>query len=291
MRIFITGATGFIGSVVAAELLQAGHQLLGLARSSDAALRLEGAGIAPHRGDLEDLASLEAGARRCEAVVHLGFIHEFQRYAEVCEIDRRAVQALGEALPLGAPILAASGIAVVDNPSGARETDPPNPARGLRIATEQALQSMAGRAALPLRLPPTVHGAGDHGFVPMIADLAKKHGRSVFVEGTDTSWSAVHRVDVARLVRRVLEAPPEPGTRLHAVAERGVPFRAIAAAIAEGLGLPLVGVPAAAAAAHFGPLAHFVQMDMRAESEQTRRRWDWQPRESRLLEDMAKNYF
>ncbi|ONG47348.1 3-beta hydroxysteroid dehydrogenase [Pseudoroseomonas deserti] len=294
MRIFLTGASGFIGSALLPELLAAGHDVLALARSDAAAAALQAAGATPHRGDLADAGTLTAGAAAAEAVIHAGFIHDFSRFAESCETDRRAIAALGAGLAEGAPMLVTSGTALLAGAGMALESQGvPASSHNPRRASEEAAEALAaaGKRVAVVRLPPSVHGAGDHGFVPLLIRLAREKGLSAFAADGANLWPAVHRSDAARLFRLALDHTT-PGARFHAVAERGIPFRLLAGAIAAGLGLPSAGLPAAEAAAHFGWFAHFAGLDNPADSAWTRERLGWQPDGPGLLQDLARaGYF
>ena len=295
MRVFVTGATGFVGSAVVQELIGAGHQVLGLARSDKAAQELGAAGAQVHRGDVTDLASLRSGAAAADGVAHLGFIHDFANFAAVCEIDRRAVAALGSALAgSDRPLIVTSGTALITPGRVATEND----ASVLtvhdfpRVATEEAAGAVAGqggRVAL-VRLSPSVHGPGDHGFVPALIGIARATGVSAYVGEGLNRWTAVHRLDAARLFRLALEQGAT-GARYHGVADEAVTFRAIAEAIGRGLNLPVVAKSPAEAAAHFGPLAAFTQLDAPAASQLTRHWLGWQPTHPGLLADLAQGHY
>jgi len=292
MRVFVTGATGFIGSAIVDELLTAGHQVLGLARSDAAADTLAGLGVEAHRGELSDTESLAAGARACDGVIHTAYNHDWSTPREVAsETDRGAVEALGGALEgSGKPFVVASGtlmVALLAPGRTATEADAHRSATIPRAASELAVQAAAGRGvrASVVRLSPTVHGAGDHGFVPRLIDIARHTGISAFVGDGANRWPAVHRLDAARLFRLALEKAA-PGTRLHGVAEEGVPMRAIARTIGTALGLPVQSLTADEARAHFEWLAPFVAMDNPTSSALTRSSLGWRPREPELLTDM-----
>jgi len=285
MRIFLTGATGFIGSAIAQELLGAGHEVLGLARSDDKAQSLRQLGIEAHRGDLADADSLVAGAKQCDGVIHTAFNHDFANVSltESAEVDVRVIAAMAQALEgTGKPLVIASGTAIVASGSGelASETDAPAVTTG-RAVSEQTIQTAATRGVRSsvVRLPPTVHGAGDKGFVPMFVDIARRTGVAAYVGEGDNRWPAVHRLDAA-------------GARLHAVAEEGVPMRSIAQTIGEGLGIPVKSLSADEAGAHFGWMGGFVGLDNRTSSALTREKFGWNPTQIELLEDMKRNgYF
>ncbi|MCY1043897.1 SDR family oxidoreductase [Corallococcus sp. bb12-1] len=296
MRVFVTGATGFIGTAIVRELRTAGHEVLGLARSGASADTLARAGIQAHRGELSDTASLVAGARACEGVIHTAFIHDFSQYAAAAETDRRAVEALAGALEgSGKPFVSTSGTAMLAPGRLGTEADAPSPgsAAGPRAATEAIVMEAARRGvrASVVRLPPSVHGAGDHAFVPALIDIARRTGVSAYIGEGANRWPAVHRLDVARLFRLALERAT-PGTRLHGVAEEGIPLRALAEAIGAGLGVPVRGIAADEARTHFDWLAGFVAIDNPTSSAITRDTLGWSPQEPDLRTDMRDNgYF
>ena len=295
MRVFVTGASGFVGMAVTRELKKAGHAVLGLARSEASAARLEAAGVEVQRGDLNDVSSLTRAARACAGVIHTAFIHDFSKHAEAAQVDRRAVEAIVDTLAgTQKPFVVTSGIGIAATPGSLlRETEAvPPTSRSPRAPTEELVVGAAARGVrtVVLRLPPTVHGDGDHGFVPAMIDFARKTGAAAWVgEGTHR-WSAVHRDDAARLYVLAVEQAA-PGSRLHAVAEEGLEMRAIVQVIAEHTGLPIKRLRPDEAAAHFGWFAHFASMDGPASSAITRRTLGWEPREVDLLSDMRACYF
>ncbi|WP_437528791.1 SDR family oxidoreductase [Sorangium sp. So ce726] len=286
MRIFLTGASGFIGSAIVPELIRAGHRVLGLARSDASAERLAAAGVDVHRGSLTDLDSLRRGAAACDGVIHCAFSHDdFTDYAGNCEKDRGAIEALGGALAgSGRPLVIASGIARFAPGRVATEDEAPDAsAGGLRAASEQLALSFASRGVRvsSLRLPPSVHDDGDHGFVPMLIEIARKTGRSGYVGGGENRWPAVHRLDAARLFVLALEKAPA-GARLHAIGDEGIPTRDIAGVIGRKLGVPVESVPKE----HFGWLGGFFALDTPASSALTQARFGWKPEKAGLLADL-----
>jgi nucleoside-diphosphate-sugar epimerase len=288
MRIFVTGATGWIGSAVIPELLDAGHRVTGLARTDSGAARVAALGAQPHRGDLNDLESLRAGAAASDGVVHLGYNHDFSRMEEAARTDLAAITTFGTELEdSGRPLVVASGVVGLASGRIATERDVPDPAAYLRTAGVQAALAFGDRGvrALSVRFAPTVHGPGDHGFVATLVGIAREKGVSAYIGEGDSRWCAVHRLDAAHLVRLAVDKAPA-GTAVHAVAEEGVPTWAIAEAIGRGLGVPVVSVPAERAGEHFGWLARFFGADAAASSELTRELLGWEPREPGLIEDL-----
>jgi nucleoside-diphosphate-sugar epimerase len=296
MRIFLTGATGFVGSAIAQELIRSGHQVLGLARSDATAKSLVQRGAEVHRGDLEDLESLRAGALMAQAVIHTAFNHDFSKFQASCETDRRVIEVLGAALEGSKrPLIVTSAIGIL--PRGRLATEETGPASGPsahpRAASEEAAAAVAARGVRVsiVRLPPSVHGEGDHGFVPIVIRVAREKGASVYADEGRNLWPAVHRLDAAHLYKLVLEKGVA-GARYHAVAEEGVQFRDIAGVIGRRLNVPVVSKNADEAAKHFGWFAHFAAMDIKASSQQTRRQVGWHPEQAELLVDLDRpNYF
>jgi len=278
MRIFVTGATGFIGSAIVPELIKAGHRVLGMARSEAGAKSLTGAGAEVHRGDLEDLESLRSGAAAADGVIHAAFIHDFSKFEANCEIDRRAIEALGSALAgSDRPLIVTSGTGAAYTPGRlTTEEDAPNSPIP-RVASEQAAASVGAKGVrvLVVRLP-QVHNPEKQGLVSYLIAVAREKGVSAYVGDGSNRWPAVHRFDAAHLYRQALEKGTA-GARYHAVAEEGVPLREIAEAIGRGLNVPVVAKSPEEASGHFGWLGHFVGADAPASSALTQQWLGWRP--------------
>lgn len=291
MRVFVTGATGFVGSAVVKDLLNAGHKVLGLARSDAGAGALAAVGADIHRGSIEDLDSLRSGAAAADGVIHTAFNHDFSRFAQSCEDDRGVIETLASALEGSTrPLIITSGTGVLGSgPTSTEEDAVPSHSPNPRIATELTAAAVAERGVHVsiVRLPPSVHGDGDHGFVPLVIGLAREKGRSVFLGDGQNRWAGVHRFDAAPVYRLALEQN-KPFARYHAVAEGSVPFRDIAEVIGRRLNLPVVGLTKEEAAAHFGWFAHFAALDCPTSSDKTRAELGWQPTGPSLLADLDR---
>ncbi|MET4675299.1 MULTISPECIES: SDR family oxidoreductase [unclassified Luteibacter] len=291
MRIFLTGATGFIGSRIVPELLAAGHQVLGMTRSDAGAEALRAAGAEVHHGQLEDLDSLRAGAAQADAVIHTAFDHDFSRFVANCEKDRQVIKALGSALAgTRRPLLITSGTGIGSRGPGRLATEDvfdaahPNP----RIASEMAGNELLaqGVAVAVVRLP-QVHDTVRQGLISPLLDVVREKRVSGYVGDGQNRWPAAHVLDVARLYRLAIERCT-PGARYNAVAEEGIPARDIAQVLGEGMGVPVASIDADKAADHFGWLGMFVGLDMAASSAWTRETLDWHPTGPTLLEDLRR---
>jgi nucleoside-diphosphate-sugar epimerase len=294
MRVFVTGATGFIGSAVVPELINAGHQVLGLTRSEAGAKALAAAGAEVHRGDLEDLESLRSGAAKSDGVIHLAFNHDFSKFAANCELDKNAIETLGSVLAgSDRPLIVTAGTAGLAAPGQVATEDdmvPPNfPFPRVSEQTALSLLSKGVRASV-MRLP-QVHDPVKQGLVTYSILVAREKGVSAYVGDGSNRWPAAHVSDTARLYRLALEKHTA-GAIYHAVAEEGVSARDIAEVIGRGLKIPVVSMSPDEAAAHFGWLAMFVGRDMPASSAQTRERLGWHPTGPGLIADLERmNYF
>jgi nucleoside-diphosphate-sugar epimerase len=304
MRIFVTGASGWIGSAVVPELIGAGHEVVGLARSDASAAALTAAGAQVQRGTIDDLDVLRSAAAGSDGVIHLAFKHDLAfsgGFEAAAEADRRAVDTFGEALAgSGRPFVIASGtlMAAVGRVATERDGLDPDAAAHLsggprtRAATALFTLSLAsqGVRSCVLRLPPTVHGDGDNGFMATLVGIARDKGASGYIGDGSNRWPAVHRFDAAHLFRLAVEQAPA-GSVLHAVADEGVPIREVAGVIGRHLDVPVVSIPPEQAGEHFTWLAHFIGADSPASSALTRELLGWQPTQPGLLDDLEKGHY
>ena len=289
MRVFVTGATGFIGTELVKELIAAGHRVRGLTRSDAGAQQLQAEGAEVHRGDLQDLDSLRSGATGMDAVVNLAFDHDWSKWAQNAADEIKAIEALGSVLEPGKLLVVTSGIGITSGAPGElrKETDPPVDSPTIPRRPEQAATGVAAKGVhvAIVRLP-QVHDTRKQGLVTMLIQIAREKGVSAYVSDGATRWAAVPLKDVAHLYRLVVEKSGPGVTTYHAVQEAGVSLRDVAETIGKGLGIPAASIPAAEAGKHFGVFGHFATLDMPASSEWTRDTLEWQPTGPGLIEDL-----
>jgi nucleoside-diphosphate-sugar epimerase len=293
MRVFVTGASGWIGSAVVPELLGAGHEVVGLARSEASASAIEALGAEAFRASLDDPSTLQEIVEESDGVVHLGYNHDFSQMQAAADTDRAVVEAIGSTLKNSdRPFVVAGGVIGIAPGRMATENDQPDPSLHPRTANGNYVLALAndGVRSSCVRFAPTVHGEGDHGFIATLVGIARAQGTSGYVGDGSNCWPAVHRFDAARLVRLALEGAPA-GSSLHAVAESGIPTKDIAAAIGVGLGLPVVSIAATEATEHFGWMGRFFGANATASNTVTRELLGWDPTHQGLLEDLAAGYY
>jgi nucleoside-diphosphate-sugar epimerase len=295
MRVFVTGATGFIGTELVKELIAAGHQVRGLTRSDAGVEQLKSAGAEVHRGDLQDLDSLRSGATGMDAVVHLAFNHDFSKFAQNAADEIQAIEALGSVMEAGKLLVVTSGVALTAGEPGhvRTECDPPVDSPTIPRRPEQAAQAIAAKGVhvAIVRLP-QVHDTRKQGLVPYLTQTAREKGVSAYIGDGANRWAAAPLMDVAHLYRLAVEKTGPGVTVYNAVQEEGVSARAIAEAIGNGLNVPVVSIAPGQAAGHFGWLAHFAALDMPASGERTRQALGWEPTGPGLIEDLTnRKYF
>jgi nucleoside-diphosphate-sugar epimerase len=295
MRIFVTGATGFVGSAVVKELMSAGHEVIGLVHSEMAVKALIAVGAQVHKGDLEDFESLRSVAASADGVIHTAFNHDFSKFKASCETDRRVIELFGNILAGSErPLIVTSAIGIL--PQGHFATEETIPTSGAaahpRAASEETaiMSAKNGVRVSVIRLAPTVHGEGDHNFIPTLIRLAKEKGISAYIGEGNNCWPAVHRLDAAHLFRLVLEKGVA-GSRYHAVAEEGIPFREIASVIGRQLNIPVVSLTPEEAINHFGWFVNFASMDIPASSQLTKEQLAWQPTQPGLIQDLSLPHY
>ena len=294
MRVFVTGAAGFIGRAVTKDLIAAGHQVVGLARNDANVEMLTKDGVTPLRGSLEDLDSLRKGAREADGVIHLAFIHDFAKFAENGQIDKRAIEAMGQALEgTNKPLIVTSGVALLAPGRLSTEDDVAHSGSGIPRVSEAAVFGFTERGVktMAVRLPQVHGGEGKAGFIGYFLEVAKQKGASAYVGDGANRMAAAHRADVARVYRLALEKGAT-GAAYHAVGDEGVPFREIAEVLGRAAGVPAISIPAEKAGEHFGWLGMFAGIDAPASSALTQQRLGWKPKEIGLIADIGQpGYF
>jgi nucleoside-diphosphate-sugar epimerase len=291
MKVFVTGASGFIGSAIVKELLATGHEVIGLARSDASAKAISDAGAQVLKGSLDDPYSLKRGASEADGVIHTAFIHDFSQYAKAAEADRAAIETMGEVLKgTGKPIVITGG--TLGLPRTGEFITEADASPGIPRASETVTMALAdtGVNASVIRLPPTVHDEGDKGFIPAIINMARNRGVSAYVGDGNNRWPAVHRLDAAHLFCLALEKAVK-GNRYNAIGDEGIPIRTIAEVIGKYLNLPVQSISPESAAEHFGWMERFITFDSPATAYKTREQLGWQPTHIGLIEDMQEHYF
>jgi nucleoside-diphosphate-sugar epimerase len=294
IRVFVTGATGFIGSAIVQELIEAGHEVVGLARSDQAAAAVEAAGAGVHRGNIDDLDSIRSGAATADGVIHTAYSHDFSEIEKAAQANLGAIETLGSALESsGRPLVITTGTALIRPGTVVTEEDSPDPHTAPPLAgAEHIVMELASRGVRSAIVRPgiTVHGEGDHGFVPVLIDVARTKGVSAYIDDGSNRWPAVHRLDAARVYRVALEHGPADSA-FHAVAEEGVPTREIAEVIGRHLELPVISIAPEQAADHFGWIGALFALDVPASSRLTQQRLGWQPTHPGLIEDLETGHY
>ncbi|HEX4107546.1 MAG TPA: SDR family oxidoreductase [Solirubrobacteraceae bacterium] len=295
MRVFVTGATGFIGSAVVSELIAAGHEVVGLARSDEGAAALGAAGAEVQRGTLDDLDLLRGAAEAADGVIHTAYVHDFSQMAQAAQTDLRVIETLGAALEgSDRPLVTTFGTAMITPGEVVTEEGRADPASAAhpRLPNEPVALALASRGVRStiIRLAPSVHGEGDHGFVPVLIDVARSRGAAAYVGDGANRWPGVHRLDAARLFRLALERGTA-GSVFHGIAEEGVPTRRIAEVMGRHLDVPVISVAPEAAAEHFGWIGAFFALDIPASSALTQQRLGWEPARPGLIADLDEGHY